>query len=358
MEMKVGDKELLFERKGMGAMSRSRRSSDGSAEATGCLIGLLFFGFFMAGKALYEVFRYKPQPYRPVAPHVPREGGMSYEHKRWIAAGVVMGVAALLIGLGQVNSRIATARGQGLGTLALSAVGFGLCYAAWRRGQSAQLDVSSISLKPLYPTTSITYTIRLPREAMNPSAGVNLMKELLALSPHLAFQVVGDGEVIGWQVVDPGGTVKTQTLMDTIRSQYPRAEVETLQVASGTTTLPHVFQQHHFFGLANEYPAPILTLDQLKTDDPLIPTSKRLDFLRKGSHERIVLTLLTFTASSLARDRRREHHPLCPLAAWDSRPEGLRQQLGVDSAGRTRLRPQRGRCQRQPVVVNQLRSVW
>ncbi|MBN8592778.1 MAG: ATP-binding protein [Anaerolineae bacterium] len=288
-------------------MARSRRSSDGSAEAAGCLIGLATLGLLALTKALYEVFRYKPQPYRPVAPHVPREGGMSYNHKRWIGVGLGIGATGLLIGVAQINSTLVTSQRQGWMYLAIGAAGLVASYTAYRRGQAAQLDISSIPIKPLFPSAPITYTIRVPREAMNPSAGVNLVKELLALSPQLAFQVVGDGEVIGWQVVDPAGTVKTQTLLDTIRSQYPRAEVETLPVASAANaTLPRVFRQHHFFALANEYPAPILTLDQLKTDDPLIPTTKRLDFLRKGSHERIVLTLLTFTTSSLARDRARE----------------------------------------------------
>ncbi|HUN06276.1 MAG TPA: type IV secretion system DNA-binding domain-containing protein [Aggregatilineales bacterium] len=288
-------------------MGRSRRSSDGSAEAAGCLIGLATLGLLAVSKALYEVFRYKPQPYRPVAPHVPREGGISYEHKRWIGAGLVWAATGLLVGLAQVNSTLVTSQRQGWMYLAIGAVGLGASYAAYRRGQAARLDVSSLSLTPLYPTQPVTYSIRLPREAMNPAAGVNLLKELLTLCPHLVFQVVGDGEVISWQVVDPIGTVKAQTLMDTIRSQYPRAEVETLPVGlQNTPSTPQVYQQHHFFALANEYPAPILTLDQLKTDDPLIPASKRLDFLRRGSHERIVLTLLTFTTSNLARDRARE----------------------------------------------------
>lgn len=287
--------------------SHRRRSSDGSAEAAGCLIFLLTFGFVMVGKRLYEVFRYKPAPYHPVAPHIPHEVGLSTQDIQRIALLGLVGAMCLFGGLSQSGSTIRATRDGAFIWFAFAAGNGWLAYDRYQRAKKSKLDAAHLDLTPLYPSTPATYAIDLPRSPVNLSAGVNLLRSLLEISSHLAFQIVADGQQIRWQVIDPHGAVSAEQVSAAVRSQYPSAVVDALPVvpplSSKTST---VYQQYHYFGLANEYPTPIATLDMLKTDDPLIPIAQRMDFLRPDLCERLIYSLLVITPSNLAKVRAKE----------------------------------------------------
>jgi hypothetical protein len=95
------------------SMSYRRRDPDGSATAAGCAVLLLTLGIGALIKALYELARYKPPVYQPIAPHVPQEGGIPAKtrYRLWgIAAYCLVGFAAAF---GMMGSAYAPQRSQG-----------------------------------------------------------------------------------------------------------------------------------------------------------------------------------------------------------------------------------------------------
>lgn len=304
--------------------SNRRRSSDGSAEAAGCVLVLATLGLVLIWRALQEVFRYRPQPYCPAAPNVAGESGLAFQDKSYIVRSLLLASGMLVLGLSQRNGVGAFAEWAGLYT----AIGiFGLCMVGVRYylGARKQVRVSERDVAMLYPHHPSTYSIYVPRAAENLNAGMNLMRSLLDIHPHLAFQIVADGTSTVWQVVDPQGRVSADQLSSAIRSHYRDAVVDTLPLEPPQSNqTPSVFQLHLYFRLANEFPAPIASLDMLKLDDPLIPITRRMDFLRPEQHERLIYTLLVTTASEVARTRaweRLKEGKIVPLASVPTQRE-------------------------------------
>jgi hypothetical protein len=300
--------------------SYRRRPSDGSAEATGCVIALLTFGFFILAKPLYNRFRYHPPPYTPVAPHRAEEARIPYRLKIGISVALLFGLGFVALGFDLLSREGSRNRVGGfLTAMAIGAAGLLVGGFLYRRAVTAQHHQLARATRGLLPSTPTVYSISLPRAEANLNGGIHLLEALLDIHAHLAFQIVADGLQTVWQVVDPQGSLNPETLITAIRSHFPTAVVDRLTPTDRPPTT--VYQQQRLFRLANEYPAPLPSLDRLKTDDPLIPLCQRLEFLNPEWNERVVYTLLVVTASQLARVRaweRLKEGNIIPLAAVPS----------------------------------------
>lgn len=301
-----------------------RRNDDGSAEAAGCALFLITLGLALFARLFYEGSRYKPQPYLPAAPHLTQEpprmsvdSAKALARSQWLAAISIV-VTVLLIF--QSNSS-KTYSNNYITTIALVAT-FGIgtyVYVFFKQRQISQY-YARIDHKSLFPRTPRTYVIYPPQAEANLSGGITLMQALLQAQPQLTFQIVADSERIVWQIVDPKGTNRPESIIATVRSHVPGATVavEPTTGNRGAQSDKPIFRQHVFFKLANDYTAPIAFLDTLKLDDPLIPITKRGDFLRPDLYERMALSLVVLTASDVARQRgveRLEEGHIQPLAA-------------------------------------------
>ena len=259
---------------------KTYRYDDGSATAAGCAILLLTLGIGALIKALYEIIRYKPGVYQPLAPHVAQEGGIppKVRQRLWGAAGYcLIGTAAAL---GMMGSTYAPQRSQGALVLVLTIVGTGATVWYYQRAKNKALRASQIDLTPLSPQSPQTFTLYPQKAAFDPSRSVALINALLKHEPMLVFQVAAGSEDTRWQVVDPHGRTRPQTLIETLKSHTNQALVAHNEPS--TPLEQTVYRQHHYFALANEYAAPIALVDWLKNDDPLLTLAQRMSLLRPG----------------------------------------------------------------------------
>jgi hypothetical protein len=288
-------------------MSYRRRDPDGSATAAGCAILLLTFGIGAFIKALYELFRYKPPVYQPIAPHIGQEGGIQLKtrYQVWIVAALCfLGLSAALPLMG---SAYVPQQYLGLVALVLTVVGTLVGFWYYQRPPDKAHETSKTDLSPLIPKSPQTFTIYPQKGTFEPSKSVALVNALLKHEPMLVLQVVAERETTRWQVIDPSGRVRPGALMETVKSHATNSTV----IHNEPTTIPGEtgFRQHHFFALANEYAVPIAFVDWLKDDDPLVTLAQRMSLLRSG--EAIRYSLITTTVSPFARVR-----------AWERLKEG------------------------------------
>jgi hypothetical protein len=133
--------------------------------------------------------------------------------------------------------------------------------------------------------------------------GTRLVQSLLAASPRLTFQIVSTTQGMVWQVVDPYGTASQQVIVDHIRSYgdgiVAVVEPPGTQVAS-TSRFPF-YRQFMFFGLVNEYAAPLPFLETLKSYDPLTAITNRMGFVQPAKDEKISYSLVVLVASPQAK---------------------------------------------------------
>jgi hypothetical protein len=286
---------------------RSSRYDDGSATAAGCAILLLTLGIGALVKALYELLRYKPPVYQPIAPHTGQEGGIPAKtrYRLWaIAAYCLIGLSAAFSMMG---SAYAPQRSQGVLVLIVSIAGTGAGFWFYQHTRKKALEAAQVDLSPLSPKSPQTFTIYPQKGAFEPSKSVALVNALLKHEPMLVLQVTGASENTRWQVIDPRGRVGPQAIIETVKSHATNATVTHNEPP--TLSGESLYRQHHFFALANEYAAPIAFVDWLKNDDPLVTLAGRMSLLRLS--ETIRYSLITTTASQLARVR-----------AWERLKEG------------------------------------
>jgi hypothetical protein len=278
------------------------RYDDGSATAAGCIVLLLTLGIGALIKALYELLRYKPGVYQPIAPHVPKEGGIPPKIRQQLWGSVGLSLIGFSIAFSMIGSTVASQRNQGYLFLVIG-IGGAVCFAFYSlAAKRTAVDLLQVDLSPLAPKSPQTFTLYPQKGAFEPSKSVALVNALLKHEPLLVFEIVATGETTRWQVIDPAGRVRPEALTETIKSNTKNATV----THNEQTTPPGqvVFRQHHFFALANEYAVPIAFVDWLKDDDPLVTLSQRMSLLRSG--EAIRYRLTTTTASEFAKTRVRE----------------------------------------------------
>ena len=315
---------------------RRRQSGDLSQDAAGCTLLILFGVFIVAWKVLYQVFRYRPQPYHPAAPHVGREAGMAYRFK-WRIAVSLLGTFIFAIQFLNALADPSYMNGENVyvGLIGLVASAGSAAYYYWRH-RVTRLDPASIDLAPLFPDNPRLYSIFPAQTAADFAAAGNLIQALAVVHAPLTFQIVASGERTVWRIVDPQGKAPPQAIITAVRSHYAQAVVvEDQSAEDGMIDDTPVYRQQLFFGLANDYAAPIAFVEMLKNDDPLIALTRRMDFLASDQHERVTYSLLVLTASAEAQARAWERLkegsivPLAsvPTAAKDDNLHGLEDRL-------------------------------
>lgn len=135
----------------------------------------------------------------------------------------------------------------------------------------------------------VTFTVSAPADAVSSEAAVRLIHALTALNILVAFEIVADENGFDFCLVVPKKKVnQTETA---IYSVYPQAKITKKESV-------HVFEQRPFvrpFRLKNPMHAdvffpPILSIDQIKTADPLAHILQPLSRLNGG--EKAVIQIL------------------------------------------------------------------
>src|SRR5262249_55453700 len=131
-------------------------------------------------------------------------------------------------------------------------------------------------------------------------SGSKLIESLLFTTSRLTFQIAATPAGTTWQVIDPTGATSPQVIQDHVRSYGDNTRVVENAGATPRKRFPW-YRQMVFFGLTNDYAAPIAQLWSLKTYDPLATFSQHVGFIREDRDERITYTLMTLVASPEAK---------------------------------------------------------
>ncbi len=147
------------------------------------------------------------------------------------------------------------------------------------------------------------YRVYPARAPLEPTQTVHFLEAVLRGCPRLSFEIVADGKLTVWQVVDYEGRYPPQIIFDHLRTHFPGAQVE---VADPNLLSPrqYPFYRHLLlFGLTNEFAAPLPFFGERKAGDHLPTLTRRMDYLDPNREERVLYQLLSLTASPEAGDR-------------------------------------------------------
>ncbi|MBK9123531.1 MAG: type IV secretion system DNA-binding domain-containing protein [Chloroflexi bacterium] len=232
---------------------------------------------------LAKALRLKPERYRPVAPDVPRH------------IGRVEGLLGSM-GIDWSNAKLPKIDITNLTRPQVS----------WDPGDRPQLvkhDTGETFAFPRINGKPATYSVSVAKGPFSEAASLGLIQTLAGICPRLSYEIVADGKSLTWQIVDYEGNYSPSTIIDTIKTNVPSAVVTVGDPLHEIERQYPFYRQLITFGLANEYPAPIPYLADLKDGDPLLTLTSRMNLLRADLEERVKLQLLVFVASDEAVDR-------------------------------------------------------
>ncbi|MBI1258519.1 MAG: hypothetical protein GC204_13710 [Chloroflexi bacterium] len=265
------------------------------------------WSMILTGKGLMEVVKWltRPGAYTPYSPDEPRQVSGLLEHVPkidWSQAGLPKVDAGSLKRFKGVRSlKDLKAAAQNLSDDLKSV------QVSWSPGDRPQLiprpEVAHPFFFPQVVGEPRAYRITPVMAEANPQASVDLMRDLMAATPRLTFEIVGDGKETVWQIVDYEGRYPSQMITDHIRTHHAGAVVEQVD----PTVLPArqypFFRQLLVFGLTNEYAAPLPFWGEVKGSDSLATLTRRMDFLDPVQEERVQYQLFSFTFSEEAGNR-------------------------------------------------------
>ncbi len=295
-------------------MGNNRRDRDVVSDVLGCFFVALLVGLLIA---VWQLVKPRPQEYKPVAPHIPIHRP---QDRRAYSLGVLALIAGIIFGLiafHKYNDQKEYERclssspyycGQrpnptpsALLSVALLMGGLGNFVLLVRR----DVEVTPLAFHPT------TYTIQ-PKvgSPFSPVASQNLVHGLLETCPNLTFQIEARQGTTTWQVVDALSQYNGDHLIRTIKTHMPDVMVQLQPPVTASQLTQPIYRQFAVFHLLNEYIAPMPSLEMLKTDDPLIPITRRMDFVNEDLDESITYALicLTSTVDAVEAGRQRLQH--------------------------------------------------
>lgn len=325
----------------------SRRSPDAVESAAGgclfALIGLLTFG-------LYQGFKYRPNPYNPIAPHQPTQP-QEVERKFNVNAPAALAVILVIVGcsLSQFVVGIASifdssdygsppsGSAMFVGFVGLITLWGGVIWAiakVYERHQE-QEQVDETPQKPLRMDRPKGYTIHLPRD-IKPDLvhGTKMVQSLLQAMPQLTLQVEATANATSWKVVDLEGRYSPQSIIDTVSSRYDNVLVvpDEDDDKSGEERYPF-YRRDLLFGLSQEYVIPISTRAMQRDDDPLVAIARRMSALQEQYDERMTYSLVMLTASYEALERGVKRIEDGSAVDWPNIDRSLQQAIKEKMAG-------------------------
>lgn len=131
------------------------------------------------------------------------------------------------------------------------------------------------------------YIITLPKQTQwDPETALHFIQQLTALT-DIAFQIEATSEAIQWRIIN-WVDIDEGLIERTVTAFYPQASVTRVPYLPDNKTYP-IYRRVFPYQLANIFPAPIYTHEQVKKFDPLSAIIGALSDLHTG--ERITLTL-------------------------------------------------------------------
>ena len=206
----------------------------------------------------------------------------------------------------------------------------------WKR-RNMLTRTNSERFVDLYLKGAMLYTIRMPKDlAWDPKRAMILIQHLLTQFGSLSFLITAQGDQISWQVLDLWQHAPSGVLSQAIHSIYPEVLLDTVPYS------PLEFKKPFYRSLiqyrqANDFVAPMQTIEDLKGFDPLASLLRSMRPLRKG--ERIVHMIHiiepispTLREAAQKRITVSQIHPLQFLSA-----HGIGQALGIMLSGNPRV---------------------
>lgn len=140
----------------------------------------------------------------------------------------------------------------------------------------------------------LIYSLSLPKQTeWNNKRAQQLMEQLLFAYPSLIFRIAADQTHMQWQIIDPLGA-NPNALETALRASYPEANIRVDPFNPCEVTSPvyrYVLKYQYAIPV---FVAPILSVKELKTPDPLAAITQTMS--RLLPNERMIYTLIVVGA--------------------------------------------------------------
>ncbi len=217
-----------------------------------------------------------------------------------IAALLFAGILATLLGMGaNVLSGLSPQMAAFSFFVAFAAPSIAL--STWLFPQQGDLHLpDTLFLTNTAPQAARSITIYPKQRELEPETAQDLIGALVGRNHRLTLSIVSEaGHGMTWRVSDPSGHVSGELLERDIKTYHSGAVVaETTDTYQ--PTLP-VYRQVIVFGLANDYAAPLPSIDMLKPHDPLASIGQRMDLVSAEKCERITYQVMVVTKTATAK---------------------------------------------------------
>ncbi len=128
-------------------------------------------------------------------------------------------------------------------------------------------------------------TLRVTKWSANDS--YQLVNHIVSSLPGIALQIVADERQIEWRLLDFDTQRMPQSIVDMLRSLCPDADISCERLTLPTFEQP-IYRRTEFYELADQYPNPILRIQDTKQGDPMRGLIGAFNSLQAG--ERVILS--------------------------------------------------------------------